>query len=266
MSEVFSSGWLWLAIPLGLVLLAYGGLPLLIYATFKNEAHATLQTFVPSDPTLPHLVREHFKNACDELMPLGFEYVTGMRLPQMTVNVMAIMIVLVNRRAGDAAAAISIYAKSDEVWDLQTSYVEYSTAFRSGVTINTQNSTAMSAFPPLEESENHRFPSVRDARQLYQVHQQLLSRQHAATKIMRLDEEFDGDAVAFVRAVMRREMEGAAADGYLYLTSDSKYFRATLKGAYLMTWQELFPFKQIRRARRDRQAQQQLAELGLAGK
>jgi len=253
---------MWLFILLGIALFVYGGLPLLIYLTFKNEAKATLQPFAPQDQTLPHLVREHFKNACDELMPLGFEYIAGMRLPQMADNVMAILIVLVNREAGDAAAAISIYAKSDEVWDLQTSYVEYSTRFRSGITINTQNSTALSAFPPAEDSLNHRFPTVRDARQLYEIHQRLMSTRSADVKVMRLDEEFHGDAVAFVRTALHVEMLEAAKAGYLYLTSDEKHFRATVKGAWLMTWKELFPFKQIRRALSDRKAKQQLAELG----
>lgn len=261
MLTIFSNGWIWLAVPLVLVLLVYGGLPLLIYLMFKNEARPTLEVFVPSDPTLPLLVREHFKNSCDELIPLGFEYVTGMRLPQMTENAMAIMIVLVNRPAGDAAAAISIYAKNDEVWDLQTSYIEFSTTLQSGITVNTQNSTALSAFPPQPKSENHRLPSVRDTRQLYQVHQQLLAR-HNATKVMRLDEEFSGDAVAFVGEVLHQEMAAAADDGYLYLTADGKHFRATIKGALIMTWQEMFPFKQIRRASQDRKAKQELAELG----
>ena len=140
--------------------------------------------------------------------------------------------------------AISIYVKSDEVWDLQTSYVEYSTSFQSGLTINTQNSTALSSFPPLKECEKTiGFQRFADHRQLYQVHETLLSRHHASTKVMRLDQEFDGDAVAFVRAVLSREMVGASNDGYLYLTSDSKHFRATVKGALLMTWQELFPLQ-----------------------
>ncbi len=262
MTAIVTSGWIWLAVPVGLAFLVYGGLPLLIYFTFKNEAQATLESFEPSDPTIPLLVREHFKNACDELMPLGFEYITGMRLPQMADNVMAILIVLVNRPACDAAAAISIYAKANEVWDLQTSYVEYSTRFPSGLTVNTQNSTALSAFPPAAQTFNHRFPTVRDARQLYEVHQRLLQGQNLATKVMRLDDEFGGDAIAFVRSALHQEMLDATKDGYLYLTPDSQHFRATLKGAYLMTWRELFPFKQLRLAYRDRQARQQLAELG----
>ncbi|MDP7301541.1 MAG: hypothetical protein QGG09_00475, partial [Pirellulaceae bacterium] len=67
--------WIWLAIPIGLAALIYGGGPLLILLIFKNEAQPTLQPFEPSDQSLPLLVREHFKNACDELMPLGFEYI-----------------------------------------------------------------------------------------------------------------------------------------------------------------------------------------------
>ncbi len=262
MTVALSNGWLWLAVPLALAIFFYGGLPLLIYLTFKNEAQPTLKPFVPSDPTLPLQVREHFKNACDELMPLGFEYVIGLRLPQMSDNVMAILIVLVNREASDAAAAISIYSKANEFWDLQTSYVEYSTRFQSGVTVNTQNSTALSAFPPAEQTQNYRFPTVRDARRLYEVHQRLLNEQNLAAKVLRLDQEFGGDAVAFVRAGLHQEMVDAAKDGYLYLTSDSKSFRATIKGALLMTWQELFPCKQLRRLYRDRQAKQKLAELG----
>jgi len=55
-----------------------------------------------------------------------------------------------------------------------------------------------------------------------------------------------------------------ADDGYLRLTSNG-YFRPTLKGAFLMVWRELWPWKMIRRHQRDRVASELLEDLNRQG-
>ena len=52
------------------------------------------------------------------------------------------------------------------------------------------------------------------------------------------------------------------AGGWLYLTSDGRYFKPTLKGAYLMTWGELWPMQMFRKGKRNSREREILARFG----
>lgn len=65
---------------------------------------------------------------------------------------------------------------------------------------------------------------------------------------------------------MREELEGQIDTGYMFLASGGDVFRPTWKGAFLMCWALLFPWEQIRFARRDRKAARLLEELRAEGK
>ena len=65
--------------------------------------------------------------------------------------------------------------------------------------------------------------------------------------MLRVDEEFQGNAKEFLRQVVLVEcFEDQIATGYLQ-TADVGW-RPTVYGALLMTWKELWPFKSIRTA------------------
>jgi hypothetical protein len=80
-------------------------------------------------------------------------------------------------------------------------------------------------------------------------------------KVFRLEVEFRGDAAASAAATMVEELEDAARAGYMALSPDGETYRPTWKGAFLMTWKQLWPAKGILRAARDRTARRLIAEL-----
>jgi hypothetical protein len=59
--------------------------------------------------------------------------------------------------------------------------------------------------------------------------------------------------------------ESLARVGYYALNAADQCFEATLKGAYMMTYRMLPPFKQIQKLRRDRLADRTLRALGFGG-
>jgi hypothetical protein len=103
---------------------------------------------------------------------------------------------------------------------------------------------------------------VEEPARLYRLHQALVERErNSSGKILRVDEEFNGDAAAYLAASVVEDLEGQVGTGYFHRSEHEKSYRPTWKGVFIMTWQELWPFKAIRRARRDHKARQLLAEL-----
>ena len=78
---------------------------------------------------------------------------------------------------------------------------------------------------------------------------------------LRLDEEFRGDAIAYLQSDMIEELERAVGFHYLRLDARAGIYRPTLKGAFLMTWREMWPIKAIRLVQQARRERQLLTEL-----
>jgi hypothetical protein len=77
---------------------------------------------------------------------------------------------------------------------------------------------------------------------------------------LRLDTDFGGDATRYVaEAVLEETFRDQIGTGYLAETAGG--FRPTLKGALIMTWQELWPLKNLRRRRERQHAERLLSEL-----
>ncbi|MEZ6068906.1 MAG: hypothetical protein R3C10_01275 [Pirellulales bacterium] len=100
-------------------------------------------------------------------------------------------------------------------------------------------------------------------------------------KLLRLDEEFAGNASEYITRVIVEELEAVRQAGYLRLVetkcessiSDQQNpyqspsetcsaYVLTFKGAYLMTWKELWPIRPLRTRHRIREGRRRLADAG----
>lgn len=257
---------LWFAVAFAAMLvLPYLLGPILLRLNMTQQAHPEVVPFPIDHPGLPEDVREHFDTVTEEMARVGFEPVAGLALPRQMPDVKAVLVMFANRTTKDAAIATAIYADKLDP-PLQTSYVEIISRFRDGRMVQTNNSQQMGAFPMKEGVSTIYFPSVQRADRLYRVHQALADRfARDAVKVLRLDEEFHGDAAAYLTRALREELEGQIDTGYMFLSPDGEVFRPTIKGAFLMCWALLFPFKQIRFARRDAKEKRILEELRAEG-
>jgi hypothetical protein len=241
-----------------LVLLVYGGIPLIVRQSVKQPAVPQLIPFPLDHPDLPAEVGQEFQSVIDQLRPAGFEPITGFAMPNATSNVKSIVLFLVNRQAKDIATATVTHAPP-----LLSFYVEFFSHFRYGTRQNTNNSrTDLEIFAPWPLRKTYQFPQVRDAGQLYRLHQALIARSGMRDKVFRLDEEFHGDAAAALATWGTEVLVGhAVGPGYMYLSPSENVYRLTWKGTFLVTWKLLWPRTAIRRAARYRKARRLLAEL-----
>jgi hypothetical protein len=253
----------WIAIAaVALVTSPYWGGPILIRATMRQAAEPDLLKFDPTDPMLPHDVAGHFQRVRKGLEPLGFQVAEGMALPHQTERVKALVLLLVHRGNKDAALATAIYAKMPEGTKLQTAYTEFVSRYRDGTVVQTNNTEQLGAFKTRPHITTIRLPMIRNVERLYQLHRAATKRHDESPgKVLRLDEEFRGDAAAYFAAALVEELSGQIETGYMYLSERESAFRPTWKGAFIMTWGLLWPISAIRRTLRDAKARQMLREL-----
>lgn len=260
MEEFFSDIW-WL-----IALCAVGymfGIPLTLLHTVRHEVHPLIEPVDANEP-LPSVVSEHLAYVEDSLAEVGFQPEQTFLLPRAMPNLRTILMLLVNRSTNEVAIAVTMYTLAEGRWALQLQYVEFSTRLRSGRIIDTGNPRAIGSFPRRENSVTTHIPWIDDPLALYRVHEAIVTAQgdHSAREL-RLDTEFSGDAATCLQTGMHEELEAAREAGYLRLSSDGEYYRATVKGAYLMGWKQLPPFKGLIARHRHRQTRRLLAELGI---
>jgi hypothetical protein len=251
-------------------LLVYGGFPVIIHWVVKQPAQPQLIPFPLDHPGLPPEVAQKFQTVIDQVRPAGFEPITGLALPNPMSSVKSIVLFLVNRQTKDYAYATGTYAGTTADADaetpaassLQAFWVEFVSHFRYGPRLRTNNSASdLGAVCPRGKQPTSQFPEVEDAGRLYRLHQALVARSGMRDKVFRLDEEFQGNAVAAVGAFMVEAFAETVGPGYMYLSPGDRAYRPTWKGAFLMTWKLMWPMTAIRRAARNRTARRLLAEL-----
>lgn len=240
------------------------GMPLLIYFTFRAQARPTL-TIVRDEIDLPLEVVSYFETVGDELEALGFTAVETMFLPQLLDNVKAVLKLYLHPQQQDLAMAVVAYALVGEQWKLNSKYVEFSTRAADGRTFNLRNSRVVGAFPIAKKVSSLIYRRDHPVERIYRAHQTVLRAHAVTTKVVRLHEEFHGDAPALISAGMTEEFETARELGYLRYANDSQdenqtreqnpyrptgpastpAYVTTLRGAYMVTWNELWPIKPL---------------------
>jgi len=248
------------------IALLYVVFPVIIRFTLRQSANPKLVAFHADDPKLPRAVVDHLWNVIEELEPLGFEQVQGLFLPNASPRVKLFSFLLVHRRNKDAVFVMAAYAQTPDGTRLHTAHLDIGTRFRDGSMVSTSNSQVAGAFPLRPRQTKTRLPMVKDAARLYRLHRAVLkSHEVAAGKILRLDEEFDGDIAAYLHRSMEEELEDAAAAGYMYRSAYETVYRPTWKVAFLMTWAQLWPWKAIRAARLKSEGRRLLEQLETTG-
>lgn len=256
---------LWL-IPIiigGLFVLAYLAAPVLVYFLLRIPMEPELLPFDPDDPRLPDEIANHFAKVTRELTPIGFEVVAGFALPRHVPMAKGVVLLLAHRRHKDMAIVTAIYTQAPgDITRLQAAYTEIMRRHRDETVQQTNNSSTMNSFKYPRSIRTDQFPQVTDAGELYQLHLAVVDRYGTGSmSAFPLDEEYRGDVRGYFAGDLIDEMESQIESGYVWRSDNEGVYRATLKGAIAMGWNELWPISAMRRARRDRQARRLLAEL-----
>jgi hypothetical protein len=239
-----------------LVLLLYVGAPLLVRFSMQLKARPTI---LPIDvPHMPPEVYGYFGGTAPALTACGFNIASYVYIPDQVPNVTAYIALWVNPFAGQMATAVVVYpSAAPSAGPRAKIYVEFLTKLADGMAILTNNSGDLGAFKKSAQKDTLRAARVQDPGMLYHIHRNREARL-ANSGARRYLPEPGREAVAFVEAVAwdtRKQL----TTGYFY-EAEPDVLRPTLLGALLMTWGELPPFKQIRLARSDREAEREMRQ------
>lgn len=227
--------------------------PLWIRSQQTLEASPQILPIHLDDHDWPADIDELFKDSTDKLSQCGFEVLQAAFLPSATPLIKTSLILLVNRAEKDSAMITAMCSTPESGAGIKNYYVEFSTRFEDESVYDTMNTGELPAFPKPASYTRSQLVDVKQPDELYNIHQSILQRDNrqVSQKVLRLDRDFGGDAIAFLQSAMQEEYESAANYGYLALSPDGQHYLMTIKGAYLMVWGQLWPFKPIRNYLRD---------------
>ncbi|HEY7087721.1 MAG TPA: hypothetical protein VH518_06495, partial [Tepidisphaeraceae bacterium] len=184
----------------------------------------------------------------------GFDIIAYFRMPNLTPNVEGFVALWANRQRGQGATTVVIKSA------VQTKfYTEFLTRLaKEPFAVLTNNSTDVGAFKKTSRKDVMSAPMVQDIQQLYKLHmyrEQKFGLTPAKPRFLAaMGQEVDYYAHA-TAVEIRRQVE----TGYFIHAGNDVYI-PTIVGAFMMTWKQLPPIKNMLASARNRRAQQALAE------
>ncbi|MBN1489357.1 MAG: hypothetical protein JXA69_05515 [Phycisphaerae bacterium] len=163
-----------------------------------------------------------------------------------------------NRSTAQAATVVGMHSEGKAGADVLR-YVEFSTTFADGLVINTGNSRRLSGFKSAVVVDAIMAASVRDVRTLHNLHLSREARLRPATA-MRYCPSTTSNLRAWFADELLLSLIRQEEAGYFTVAKPGAY-RPTWRGAFMMTWGLLPPFKQIRAARMRRRAKAAIAAM-----
>ena len=180
----------------------------------------------------------------EPLAQSGFEPVAALELSRQANNAALYVMLVVNEKARDHGMVVAAFGLAGEEVNQSAFFTSFSSRYPDGFFIQTNNSQVRGAFPSAPNSIVNQLPSVKDVTRLYEIHQMIVE-QEGRSQPKVLMSEFEGGPVGYLRHSMREELARAQSSGYMRPTADATALRPTIKGAILMTYMHLFPFKAI---------------------
>jgi len=231
------SGWLvWPPIVLAFY---YLGLPLVIRNKQRYPAHPKLHEvdFETVDPQIAKFLRLQAKR----LSNIGFDEETFVTIPKSSPIVSIYLVMLVNRLTGDRAKATVMVANA--VPPHVVCFIEFSTSFEGGEDFNTHNIAEPMVYPPDPGSVRTQVPTVKNARELFELHRFVVSRDVIGGKKIMYE---PGQALAWLsRHAYEESYEQKVKRGWLYYDQSTDCYRPTIRGLYRVAWRVMPPFKNL---------------------
>ena len=256
-----SLGWL---VPAAIV--AYLFIALYVYAPLKirrNQVKRARELYTPIElPQLPTDVSGAFYVASPTLQACGFHALGHLRHHVGPTGQDSFVSIWVNAALNDSAQIIGICTPSSLASIKAVTLVTFRTEFSDDTSIVTSNTSSLGVFPRDPKVSAIRCPGVRDLALLYRFHRARVERDRNGRQatLQRVK-----DPVSRMQSEHAETYERLVKAGYYTLNGLSESYVPTLKGAYLMTYRLLPPFKQIQRIRRNALANRTLRQLGFGG-
>ncbi|MBY0550106.1 MAG: hypothetical protein K2W95_22715 [Candidatus Obscuribacterales bacterium] len=225
-----------------LVALPYATLPLLIKSTLTMAAEPVFQEMEIS--ALPPTTRDFIQSRIPPLEALGFELRTVLACPSAGNNIRN-YVAIMTEDSSQTLAVVTVIAAVVEGKDGDHAfYVEFTNRFANEEYVSTMNSDELGAFPVMKGSTVLQVPQIKDEARLLSLHRAGV-KEFSANKVSEFQQIQDWPL--YLQMQINKQFHRVAQKtGLLELDSVTNNFRPTLYGAYVMTWGQIPPFKQIR--------------------
>jgi hypothetical protein len=204
---------------------------------------------------------DRFVETARELIPAGFTTAFHFRQPDHpdAPNRQAYLAVWLHEADGAVARAVWIRFVDIRIPFTMTSYaLSFTTAFDDGREVLTTNAPLASVFPPVPTIDAVGWRDMSHAGMLWKLHRARSERLRDGRAVVPPPADAAG-IEKLVRDTEQRVIDFAIGRGYLRCDAAGTV-RHTMRGAYLMTWRLLWPWKQLAVARQARKLRRVLAE------
>lgn len=191
--------------------------------------------------------RAFFRRSFEGLEGLGFVRIAcGRQIRQVdTVSIYAVVF----RKDPERDWAVLTYVVVDAAASKQEMFgLDISTYYSDETVVATSNSAGLPLWAPSPRRAQALLPKIDEAARLYAVHRERLRRHPASAAVADLA---DSRALTWIAEGIQRDLREQEAEGWFYLDPGTLRYYPTTKGAYLMTWRQLWPITTFRRLRRD---------------
>ncbi len=230
--------------------------PVLVY---QRQRQNPCPSFVPYDAAQHQLAQplvDAMRQNVASLERAGFTAVTDLfRMDRST----RMRVILLDTPAGDLGLVLGVSPVLKPERGVCT--IEIVARFDADRSLSVQNTPIPGAFARVPGRDKERFRHVRDPARLYRIYQALLSHRYGAAR--RAPPDHRNDPAGFLATAMSRELRQQVDTGYFWLDTTADVYRPTWRGAWLMCWKLLQPFRDIGEWRSDRRASALVRELHL---
>lgn len=226
---------------LALLLLPYLLVPILIrrnqYFSLKPKLRQVTNDFLPT------CIAQHFNQASDELVRLGFEHRIDAISLDYGPNLRVFLRLFV--ATGRSVIAICTALLPDGSNAPLKHFIEFNSRFDGGREVSTHNSDLAGA--PIEHRHKvtSALPKVCDVKMLLAFHEHVIERLGLSSQQSVLPEQ--GCEFDFMVQSFKDDLSRQATLGCLRLDQANNCYRPTWAGAFLMGWYAMWPVSTIRR-------------------
>src|SRR5690349_915097 len=232
--------------------------PLLVNQRQRQNPRPSFVPFDAAQHQVPQALAVAMQQNVASLEQAGFTMVADLyRMDRST----RMRVILLDTPAGDLGLVLGVLPIVKP--ERGVCAVELVARFDDDRSLSVQNTPIPGAFARVPGRDKERFRKVRDPARLYRIYQALLARRYGATR--RALPDHRQDPAGFLAAAMARELRQQVNTGYFWLDGSADAYRPTWRGAWLMCWKLLQPFRDIGAWRSDRRASALLRELNLEG-
>jgi hypothetical protein len=231
---------------------------LFLFVTVKSHHHSYISAqsrFEPVHPgrdIIPQEFWDSVLQTVDELAPFGFEVRCHLRRGEFVPGAVSFVTVLENVKERDIAKLLIAFVSKKRL----TSLVLHS-EFADGTELVTANNRILAHLPTPKNRIALWLPDVRDAGDLYRIHQQAARGLGIGEKVQCLD----GDPVNYMEKFSKGEIARWIQLGYYRPDETGDKLWLTWKGALLMTSKRIPPVKELYEAWRKHQTNKLLRKL-----